>query len=114
MTNLDLTAAAVDPDAADELALDTALPTYAILARFRERAASASDAVEKVIRRLTDCGERYDEVALEREDDDGTWLIVARFVTVSVDAHTAVAGIHDDLHSAGLAPDEVWAERQVA
>lgn len=101
-------------DTDDDLALDVALPTYAILARFRESAASADDAVDAVTSRLADCGERFDQVTLERADDDGTWLVVARFVTVSVDAHTAVAGIHEDLHSAGLAPDEVWAERALS
>lgn len=114
MSDLDLPAATVDPDALDELALDIALPTYAILARFRETAAGPEEAEAALVRRLTDAGEKYDEVAIERRDDDGTFLVVARIVTVSVDAHTAVAGVHDDLHAAGLAPDEVWAERQVA
>ena len=43
-----------------------------------------------------------------------TFAILARIVTVSVDAHTAVTGVHEDLVAAGLTPDEVWAERQVA
>ena len=117
MSSSDLTADAgvdVTMEELDELALDTALPTYAILARFRETAPSESAALEAVTQRLTDAGERFDQVALERQDDDGTWLVVARFVTVSVDAHTAVAGIHQDLHSAGLTPDEVWAERALS
>jgi hypothetical protein len=33
---------------------------------------------------------------------------VARFVTVSVDAHTAVVGVHETLTTEGVAPDEVW------
>jgi hypothetical protein len=34
--------------------------------------------------------------------------VVASFVTVSVDAHTAVLGVHDSLSAAGVPVDEVW------
>ena len=101
-------------DAGDDLALDVALPTYPILARFRETADTEAEAVEQVVERLSSAAEPHDAVTIERREDDGTWLVVARFVTVSVDAHTAVAGVHDDLHAAGLSPDEVWAERPLA
>ncbi len=113
-TTGDDTALDPDLDADDDLALDVALPTYPILARFRETADTESDAVEQVVARLSSAAEPHDTVTVERREDDGTWLVVARFVTVSVDAHTAVAGVHDDLHAAGLAPDEVWAERPLA
>ncbi len=93
---------------------DAALPTFAILARFAEVADSAEEAIATLTRRLVDAGTNFDQVLLERQDDARTWFAVARIVTVSVDAHTAVAGIHDELHAAGLTPDEVWAERQVA
>ena len=112
MSASDLTADALDET--DDLGLDVALPTFAILARFREAAGSEEAALAAVTERLTAAAERFDQVALERQDDDGSWLVVARFVTVSVDAHTAVAGVHEDLHSAGLAPDEVWAERALS
>ena len=112
MANFDISTP-VD-EATDDLALDVALPTFAILARFRESAATEDSAVDAVTQRLLDAGQRADHVVIERQDDDGSWLVMARFVTVSVDAHTAVAGVHEDLHGAGLTPDEVWAERQVA
>jgi len=94
--------------------LDAPLPTFAILARFREAAPSEDQAVDEVTRRLAERGVTADTVTLERQDDDGTWLVVARVVTVSIDAHTAVAGVVEDLTAAGLAPDEVWALRQIA
>lgn len=91
--------------------LDAALPTFAILARFAEVADSEEEAIATLTQRLIDAGEGFDQVMLERQDDARTWLVVARIVTVSVDAHTAVAGVHDDLHAAGLTPDEVWTEQ---
>ena len=93
---------------------DAALPTYAVLARFAEVADSEEEAIATITQRLVDAGKSFDQVVLERQDDARTWLTVARIVTVSVDAHTAVTGVHEDLVAAGLIPDEVWAERQVA
>jgi len=98
----------------DDMSLDVALATYAILARFRETAETEESAVEQVVDRLSSAAEPHDLVTVERREEDGSWLVVARFVTVSVDAHTAVAGVHDDLHAAGLQPDEVWAERALS
>ena len=46
---------------------------------------------------------------LERREDDGSFWVVARFVTVSVDAHSAVVGVDDTLRSADVPADEVWA-----
>ena len=97
--------------------LDTtelALPTYAVLARFREAAPTGEAAVHAVVTRLTEAQEPFHEVDVEREEAPGTWMVVARFVLVSVDSSTAVTGLSETLQSAGLRPDEVWADRQVS
>lgn len=92
---------------------ETVLPTFVVLARFREQAGSEQDAVAAVRRRLTAAGEPFDDVLVERAEPDGAWMVLARFVVVSVDASTGVAGVHDSLRDAGLAVDEVWADEQV-
>ena len=92
---------------------DVALPTYEVLARFRSSATSESDAVAEVTRRLTEQHEPFHEITVERQEEDGTWMVVVRFVLVSVDAHTAVVGLDETLRSAGVAPDEVWADHQL-
>jgi hypothetical protein len=97
--------------------LDTtelALPTFAVLARFRESGATAEDAVQSVVLRLTAAEEPFHEVTVERQEGPATWMVVARFVLVSVDSATAVAGLHDTLEAAALRPDEVWADRQLS
>lgn len=93
---------------------EVALPTFAILARFRERATTAREAIASVEARLTAAQEPFHHVDVERQEDDDNWMVVARFVLVSVDGHTAVVGLHETLMAAGLAPDEVWADRQVS
>lgn len=90
------------------------LPTYAVLARFRETAPSAEEAVRGLVARLRAADEPVHEVEVEREEDPGTWLVVARFVLVSVDAGTAVAGLTETLAEAGLEPDETWSAGQVS
>ncbi len=90
------------------------LPTFVVLARFRQAASSEDEAVALVRRMLTDAGEPFDDVAPERSEPDGSWMVNARFVVVSVDSHTAVAGVHETLRRQGLAVDEVWADAQVA
>lgn len=94
--------------------LDTALPTFAVLARFRESAATAEEAVRGLVARLREADEPVHEVDVEREEGPGTWMVVARFVLVSVDAATAVAGLTETLAEAGLQPDETWSAGQVA
>lgn len=101
-------------DADADESLDAPLPTFATLARFRESAATEDEAVASVNRSIVDAGVSCDGVSLERRDDDGSWLVTARIVTVSIDAHTAVGGVVADLEAAGLAPDEVWVQRQLA
>jgi hypothetical protein len=93
---------------------DLALPTYAVLARFREQAPSREAAVRGVVERLTAAEEPFHEVDVERDEGADGFLVVARFVLVSVDGTTAVAGLHETLVEAGLAPDEVWVDRQVS
>jgi hypothetical protein len=90
------------------------LPTFAILARFIESAATGDDAVRAVVARLSEREEPFHEVVVERQEGTGRWMVVARFVVVSVDAHTAVCGVSETLDGAGLEPDEVWMDRQVA
>ena len=85
-----------------------------MLARFREAAPTGDDAVRRTAQRLKDADEPFQGVTVEREDAPGQWLVVARFVMVSVDAHTVVVGLREVLDEAGLAPDEVWAGEQLA
>jgi len=94
--------------------LDTALPTYAVFARFNVTAPSEREAIERVVEQLTAHEEPFHEISAERQEPDGTWMIVARFVLVSVDGHTAVLGLDETLREAGLLPDEVWAGAQVS
>lgn len=97
------------PDLDETLPAEVALPTVPVLARFRSDAAEAADAVADVLARLEPVRGLFDEAFVERREDDGSFWVVARFVTVSVDVHTAVVGVHDTLTSAGVTPDEVWA-----
>lgn len=90
------------------------LPTYEVLARFRSTQASEQAAVAEVSQRLSAAEEPFHEVTVERREDDGSFLVVARFVLVSVDAHTAVVGLDETLRAAALAPDEVWADHQLS
>lgn len=94
--------------------IETVLPTYAVLSRFREEAASREAAVRQVVGRLTEAQEPFHEVVVEREEGSSTYLVVARFVLVSVDRETAVAGLYETLTDAGLTPDEVWVDRQLS
>jgi hypothetical protein len=88
---------------------EVTLPTVPVLARLRSDAPDARAAVADVGRRLEPVRGLYDEVVVERQEDDGSFWVVARFVTVSVDVHTAVAGVHETLSTAGVGADEVWA-----
>jgi hypothetical protein len=102
-----------DDDGA-EPAVEAVLPTFVVLARFREQAESEQGALANVRRMLTDTGEPFDHIAPERVEPDGSWMVNARFVVVSVDSNTAVTGVHETLRRHGLAVDEVWADAQVA
>lgn len=89
---------------------EVALPTVPVLARVRSEAPNETAALADVTRRLAPTRGLFDQVQVERREDDGSFWVVARFVTVSVDVHTAVVGVHDTLQRAGVDVDEVWAE----
>ena len=93
----------------ESLPAEVALPTVPVLARFRSEAPDERAAVAEVTRRLQPVRGLFDEVLVERQEEDGSFWVVGRFVTVSIDAHTAVLGVHETLTSAGVVADEVWA-----
>ena len=97
-------------DSVDEMAL----PTFAVLARFQERAASGEEATRTLVERMTRSEQPFHEVRVERQDSAGCWLVLVRFVIVSIDAHTAVFGLSETLTVAGMVPDEVWVDGQVS
>ena len=105
--------AAVEPDAshapehADDV--DVVLETVEVLARFRSDADDEPRAVSDVRRRLDGVRGLFDDVVVERRENDGYYWVIARFVTVSTDVPAAVLGVHDTLREAKVAPDEVWA-----
>ena len=94
----------------EALPAEALLPTYTVLARLRSTAAEREQAVEEVTRRLSGQRGLFDEVVVERQEPDGSWMVLARFVVVSVEASTAVRGVYDELVSSGVPVDEVWAE----
>lgn len=94
-----------DPHRDDDL-----LDTFQVLARFCIETPTVEAAVALVRRMLAAAEEHPSEVRLERAEGPGSWMIVARFVVVSVDAHTAVLGVTEAL--AVVRPDEVWARSQ--
>ncbi len=97
----------------DDTSTELVLPTYAILARFREPAETSDQAMAQVAARLRSHDEPVHEISVERDEGGGVWMVIARFVLVSIDAGTAVEGLHETLTAAGLPPDEVWAGERV-
>ena len=97
-------------DAFDDSDGGVVLPTFRVLARFRSTASDERAAVAEVTDRLDPVRGMYDEVYLERTEDDGTLLVLASFVTVAVEAHEAVVAVHDTLREAGVALDEAWVD----
>lgn len=87
---------------------EVALPTYPVLARLRSIAPDEAAALTDARQQLSPVVGMYDDVTVERREDDGSFWVVARFVTVSVDAHTAVLGVHGALSDARVPVDEVW------
>ncbi len=94
--------------------LDTALPTYAVLVRFLEPAVDRDAALAQVRDRLTARAEPFDDLTASLHPMDGRWVVTARFVIVSLEPHTAVAGLHAALQQDGLDFDEVWADARCA
>ena len=94
-----------------DLALDNdVLDSFRVFARFCVETPTVEEAVAVVQRTIARAGEHPSEVRSEREERPGSWLVVARFVVVSVDAHTAVLGVTEAL--ATVRPDEVWTDSQ--
>ncbi len=93
----------------DELPAEVVLVTVPVLVRMRSHAPDERAAVADVTARLAPVRDLHGEVLVERREDDGSFFVVGRFVTVSVDVHTAVVGVADTLTAAGIAVDEVWA-----
>jgi len=102
----------LDPTAAqvlDELPTEVVLQTVPVLVRLRSDAPDERAAVAEVTARLEPVRGLFDEVLVERQEDDGSFFVLGRFVTVSVDVHTAVVGVAETLAAAGVPVDEVWA-----
>ena len=89
---------------------DVVLPTFRVLARFRSQAADERSAIREVTERLEPMRGMFDEVFLERTDDDGALQVLASFVTVAVEAHEAVVAVHSTLTEAGIAVEEAWVD----
>ncbi len=95
--------------------IEVVLPTYAVLTQLSHApGVGPTEAVHDVEVDLISHEAPFDTVAVERQEADGSWRLRARFVVVSVDGHTAVEGVHETLIAAGLHPDEVWLDRQIA
>lgn len=93
---------------------DAVLPTYALMARFCVPTSDQDAAPRHVVERLTAAEMPFHEVEVERVEEDGTVLVVVRFVEASVDGSTAVAGLYETLRAASLDPDEVWVDGEFA
>ena len=89
---------------------DDVLPTFQVFARFCVETSAVAAAVAVVTQMIAAVKEHPSEVTLEREDGPGRWMIMARFVVVSTDTHTAVLGVSEALSA--VRPDEVWAGYQ--
>lgn len=104
-----------EDDLPDEVAPgEVPLPVFPVRVRFR-RAAEVDDALvlAGLARQLEALG-LPGQVRVERTEPDGTVLAEARIPTVSVDAHTAVAGVHEALTDGGLDVDEAWVQPEPA
>jgi hypothetical protein len=100
------------PDDFDDDGDVHALPSFAVLARFRRGAGTAEAAEAAVREALAAARGLFDDARVEPQEDDGRWPVDVRFVVASVDGERAVDGVHSTLREAGLVPDEVWvAER---
>ena len=101
--------AASDDAAADG---DPVLHSFAVRARFRREADDPEQADALVRAELEVVRGLYDDVKVEPREPDGRWAADVRFVVASLDAETAVEGVHATLAEHGLTPDEAWvAER---
>jgi hypothetical protein len=100
------------PDDFDDDEEVHALPSFAVVARFRRAAPSADEAEVAVREELAAARGLFEGARVEPQDPDGRWPVDVRFVVASVDGERAVDGVHSTLREAGVAADEVWvAER---
>ena len=99
-------------DSLEEHSAEVVLPTFVVWARFHESADSAEVAERRVRERVKAAGGLFDDTRVEPVDPDGRWPVDLRFVVVSVDSNTAVAGVHEDLREGGAPADECWADPQ--
>ena len=89
---------------------DDLLDTFQVFARFCTETETAREAIALVHQMIAAAHEHPSEVQLERQERPGAWMVVARFVVVSVDAQTAIGGVTAAL--ATVRPDEVWVGSQ--
>ena len=91
---------------------DPVLHSFGVRARFRRAAEGQEDAEAAVRHELEVVRGLYDDVKVEPREPDGRWAVDVRFVVASLDAETAVEGVHATLRESGVVPDETWlAER---
>jgi hypothetical protein len=90
-----------------------ALPSFAVLARFRRPAPSAEEAEAEVRSMLAPARGLFDDARVEPQEPDGRWAVDVRFVVTSVDGERAVDGVHSTLRETGVAPDEVWVAQRL-
>ena len=95
-------------------ALDLALGSFAVVARFR-RVADDGRAAEAAVRgELAAVRDQYAEVKVEPREPDGRWAVDVRFVVASLDAGTALEGVHGTLRDGAVVPDETWVAAELA
>jgi hypothetical protein len=92
---------------------DPVLHSFAVMARFRRQAEAGEQAEALVRTELEVVRGLYDDVKVEPREPDGRWAADVRFVVASLDAETAVEGVHATLRDHGLTPDEAWVAEQL-
>ena len=98
-------------DLNDDLPDDDGAPvlaSFAVTARVRVPSTDAEAADRAVRRQLADGQVPYDDLRVEPREPDGRWAVDVRVVVVSLDAATAVEGVHRTLVEAGVDVSEAW------
>jgi hypothetical protein len=90
-----------------------ALPSFAVMARFRRSAGSAGEAEVALRDELAPARGLFDDTRVEPQEPDGRWAVDVRFVVTSIDGERAVDGVHSTLRDVGVAADEVWVAEQL-
>lgn len=91
---------------------EVVLPTFVVLARFRS-GPDVDQALTQVRGTLEPVAGLYDNLVVERTEDDATVLVLARFVTVALEAAEAVNAVHATLQRNHITVDEAWVDRQL-